>query len=433
MTSIGQLHGCISSDVHIQGWVHAIRIQKRVAFLVIRDAKGRTQCIVDRQTQPELAAVVESLTRESVVRVSGTVVAGPGPGAVEIHSKEVVIHSLSTPSPPIDPAALDQAGVETRMDWRYLDLRRPANHLIFEIQTEIEWAMRQHWREHAFIEIHTPKLMATASESGAELFEVGYFGEKAYLAQSPQFYKQMAMASGFDRVFEIAPVFRANPSFTSRHDTEFTSVDVEMSWIDSHDDVMRFEEQWLTAVLTHVSETFADRIKSTFDTEVVVPELPFPSIPMAHAQQIVSDSGHRNERNGDLDPAGERILSEHIQKEFGHEFVFVIDYPVDVRPFYHMRMEDEPGLTKSFDLLWKVLEVTTGAQREHRLDRLETQAVECGLTPEHIRFYLDFFKFGCPPHGGFGFGLTRMLMVLLGLPAVRETTFLTRTPRRLAP
>jgi aspartyl-tRNA synthetase len=404
-----------------------------MAFLVIRDATGRTQCVVDRRTQPELANVVASLTRESVVGVSGTVVAGPDPGAIEIQAQAVVIYSRSTPSPPIDPASLDQPGVETWMDWRYLDLRRPANRLIFEIQTEIEWAMRQHWKEHAFIEIHTPKLMATASESGVELFEVGYFGEKAYLAQSPQFYKQMAMASGFDRVFEIAPVFRANPSFTSRHDTEFTSVDVEMSWIDSHDDVMQFEEHWLTAVLTHVSETYADRTASNFGTKVVVPELPFPRIPMAQAQQIVSDSGHRNERDGDLDPAGERILSEHIQNEFGHEFAFVVDYPVAVRPFYHMRMEDDPGLTKSFDLLWKGLEVTTGTQREHRLDRLEAQAVECGLTPDHIRFYLDFFKFGCPAHGGFGFGLTRMLMVLLGLPAVRETTFLTRTPRRLTP
>ena len=209
MTSIGQLDGCLLSEVHIQGWVHAIRMQKRMAFLVIKDATGRTQCVVDRRTQPELANVVASLTRESVVGVSGTVVAGPDPGAIEIQAQAVVIYSRSTPSPPIDPASLDQPGVETWMDWRYLDLRRPANRLIFEIQTEIEWAMRQHWKEHAFIEIHTPKLMATASESGVELFEVGYFGEKAYLAQSPQFYKQMAMASGFDRVFEIAPVSRA--------------------------------------------------------------------------------------------------------------------------------------------------------------------------------------------------------------------------------
>ncbi len=179
MKSIGKLDGCISSDVHISRWVRAIRMQKRAAFLVIGDETGRTKCIVDRQTQPDLAILVASLTRESVARVSGTVVASPDPGTVEIHTREVLIQSRSTPSPPVDPASQNQAGVETRIDWRYLNLRRQAKRLIFEIQTEIEWAMRQHWKEHVFIEIHTPKLMSKASESGAGLFKVGYFGEKA--------------------------------------------------------------------------------------------------------------------------------------------------------------------------------------------------------------------------------------------------------------
>lgn len=433
MTTIKQLHHHLSEVLSINGWVHAVRVQKRMQFLVIRDTTGQTQCVIDRVSDPVTADEVKSIARESVVSVTGMVTAGPEAGSTEIQVQSLAVLSVSAPSPPVDPASKTWEGVETRMDWRHLDLRRPKNRLIFEIQTEIEWAMRKHWKRHAFIEIHTPKLMATASESGAELFEVGYFGEKAYLAQSPQFYKQMAMAAGFDRVFEIAPVFRANPSFTSRHDTEFTSVDVEMSWIESHEDVMRFEEQWLHAVLTHVSKEYADRISSTFGTAIVIPSLPFPRITMSQAQEIVSDSGHRNEREGDLDPAGERILSQHILQTYGHEFVFVTDYPTAVRPFYHMRNEDDPSLTRSFDLLWKGLEVTTGAQREHRRARLESQAVASGLSPDHLGFYLDFFKFGCPPHGGFGFGLTRMLMILLGLPAVRETTFLSRTPRRLTP
>jgi len=295
--------------------------------------------------------------------------------------------------------------------------------------------MREFWIREGFIEIHSPKFMGSASESGAELFTVQYFDRNAYLAQSPQFYKQMAMAAGFDKVFEIGPVFRANPSMTSRHDTEFTSVDVEISWINSHEDVMSFEERWIRYVLEAVKAQYGGAIKETFGVEIVIPELPFPRVPMTEAYQIVTASGHTIDRGtkGDLDPEGERRLYAHFQKECGHEFVFVTDYPISVRPFYHMRHDHNPALTKSFDLLWKGLEQTTGAQREHRYDRLIAQAQEKGLNTEPIHHYLDCFRFGMPPHGGFGFGLTRMLMNMLGLKNVREATYLYRGMNRLAP
>ena len=435
MRQLQKLQDQIGETVEIEGWVHTVRSQKRMRFLVIRIDGGKIQCVVDNQTQPELGEIVSRLTRESIVRISGAVVENKevGLGGLEIQIQAIEHLSLADPALPIDITSPTQSGIEPRMDWKFLDLRRPESRLIFEIQTEVEWAMRQYWKQDRFIEIHTPKLMATASESGAELFEVGYFGKKAYLAQSPQFYKQMAMASGFDRVFEIAPVFRANPSFTSRHDTEFTSVDVELSWIESHENVMQFEELWLSHVLADIANVFGARISETFGIEVIVPSVPFPRIPVAEALRIIEERGHRNEREGDLDPAGERLLCEAVLSEYGHEFAFVTDYPFSVRPFYHMRYEEGERLTKSFDLLWKGLEVTTGAQSEHRYDVLEKQAREKGLHTEHIQFYLNFFRYGCPPHGGFGFGLTRMLTVLLGLPAVREATFLVRTPNRLTP
>ena len=435
MRQLQKLQDQIGETVEIEGWVHTVRSQKRMRFLVIRIDGGKIQCVVDNQTQPELGETVSRLTRESIVRISGVIVENKqvGLGGLEIQIQTIEHLSLADPALPIDITSPTQSGIEPRMDWKFLDLRRPESRLIFEIQTEVEWAMRQYWKQNRFIEIHTPKLMATASESGAELFEVGYFGKKAYLAQSPQFYKQMAMAAGFDRVFEIAPVFRANPSFTSRHDTEFTSVDVELSWIESHENVMQFEECWLSHVLAHVANVFGAHISESFGVEVIVPSVPFPRIPLAEALRIIEERGHRNEREGDLDPAGERLLCEAVLSEQGHEFAFVTDYPCSVRPFYHMRYEEGERLTKSFDLLWKGLEVTTGAQREHRYDVLEKQAREKGLYTEHIQFYLNFFRYGCPPHGGFGFGLTRMLTVLLGLPAVREATFLVRTPNRLTP
>lgn len=435
MSRMQELKQQTGRHVRIEGWVHAVRSQKRMQFLIVRLGTELAQAAVDGRSRPDLAERVARLSRESVVRVSGTVLenAQVGLGGVEIHAESVDVLSAAEPGLPVDPSASDAPGPDTRADWRFLDLRRPVNRLVFEIQTEAERAMRVYWAEHGFIEIHTPKLMAAASESGAELFEVGYFGERAFLAQSPQFYKQMAMAAGFDRVFEIAPVFRANPSFTSRHDTEFTSVDVEIAWIDSHEDVMRFEERWLAHVLTHLSERYGSRIADHFGVEVVPPSVPFPRVTMAEALRLLAERGHTPDREGDLDPAGERLLSEIVAETYGHEFVFVTDYPASVRPFYHMRPESTPGLTKSFDLIWKGLEVTTGAQREHRRDILIAQALEKGLSEEGIRFYLDFFRYGCPPHGGFGFGLTRMLMVLLGLPAVRDATFLVRTPNRLTP
>ena len=378
MLSTTEFADRIDQTVTIQGWVHAVRSQKRMQFVILRDRNVTVQCVIDRQTQTEVASRVSTLTRESTIRIVGLVVANPQVklGGIEILVEDLEVLTLSAPSLPIDGSSPTTSGVEARMDWRFLDLRRPESRLIFEVQTEAEWAMRSFWRKEGFIEIHTPKMMATASETGAELFEIDYFGGSAYLAQSPQFYKQMAMASGFDRVFEIAPVFRANPSFTSRHDTEFTSVDVEISWITSHETVMSFEEHWIQYILTHLAETFSDRVLDVFGVEIVIPSVPFPRIPMSEAERMIASRGHASERQGDLDPPGERLLSQIVSEEYGHEFVFVTDYPFSVRPFYHMRDASNDRLTRSFDLLWKGLEVTTGAQREHRIGILENQAEE---------------------------------------------------------
>lgn len=419
--------------VRICGWIGTIRDQKRMQFLVVRDHTGSAQVIHEKSVNAELTATIGSLTSESAVDITGKVIPNP---VVKLGGLEVIAESVKVVSKADALLPFGESpNIETRLDWRFLDLRTPQNLLIFKIQTAAEHAMRSFWKSEEFIEIHSPKFMGSASESGAELFEVKYFDRKAYLAQSPQFYKQMAMAAGFDRIFEIGPVFRANPSFTSRHDTEFTSVDVEISWIDSHEDVMQLEERWLCHILQAVKNEYGEEIKAVFGTEIAVPNLPFPRVTMAEAYEILDQIGHRIKRGekGDLDPEGERLLCRHFQEKTGHEFVFVTEYPSVVRAFYHMRPEGKPHLTKSFDLLWKGLEVTTGAQREHRYDILVEQAKEKGLSLEPIQYYLDFFRYGCPPHGGYGFGLTRMLMVMLNLKSVREVTFLYRGVNRLTP
>ncbi|HXB14874.1 MAG TPA: aspartate--tRNA(Asn) ligase [Solirubrobacteraceae bacterium] len=432
-TLIGELPERIGQQVKVRGWVNALRDQKRVQFVILRDETGLAQAVLGKEEPPsELNETVSALTPESAVTVTGTVVGDERVklGGLEVRIESVEVDSLAGPELPIaEDSALDK-----RMDWRYLDLRRPDRKLIFEVQTRVEQAMREFWREEGFVELHSPKLMDSASESGAELFHVEYFDRDAYLAQSPQFYKQMAMAAGFGKVFEIGPVFRANPSFTSRHDTEFTSVDMELSWIDSHEDVMAVEERWLAHVLAAVADTHGERIRETFGAEVVVPSVPFPRVTLEEAKELLREAGHEPPGAGhDLDPAAERRLSELIEARDGSEFVFVTDYPTTVRPFYHMRHAEDPTLTKSFDLLWRGIELTTGAQREHRYERLLAQAEEKGVDIESVQYYLDFFRYGAPPHGGFGFGLTRLLMQMLAQDNVREVTFLYRGPHRLTP
>lgn len=436
---VGELGQHIGEEVQVQGWVSTIRDLKNVKFLVLRDHTGEVQTVVDKE-RDELNQSISTLTPESAVSIRGKLIGNEKVklGGVEIQVSSITTDNLADSPLPIniDPK-LEPATLEKRLDWRFLDLRRPEHLLIFKAQTTAESAMRDFWKKNGFIEIHSPKFMGSASESGAELFEVSnYFGKPAYLAQSPQFYKQYAMASGFDKVFEIGPVFRANPSFTSRHDTEFTSVDVELSWVKSHEDVMAFEENWLQHTLTEVAETHNEDLRKRFDTQINVPVVPFPRLPMSEATRILKQEiGYTvpPETKGDLDPQGERLLGQYALEHFGSEFLFVTDYPISVRPFYHMRHEDDQSLTNSFDLLWKGLEVTTGAQREHRYDVLASQAQEKGLSLEPIDYYMDIFKYGCPPHGGYGFGLTRMLMAMMNLKNVREATFLYRGPNRLKP
>lgn len=429
---IGDLGKHIGKYVNIAGWVDKLRDQKKIQFLICRDHTGYAQT-TNFKDGKSLDEVVSSLSPDTTIIVGGNLVENP---QVKLNGYEIQLDYVNIKSRPEGalPITADSS-IDNRLDWRYIDLRDPKRHLIFRIQTTAEYAMRSFWLKNGFTEIHSPKLVEGASESGAELFKLNYFGQEASLAQSPQFYKQMAMAAGFDRVFEIGPVFRANPSFTARHDTEFTSIDMEISWIDSHEEVMEIEEKWINYFLSEVAAKHSNDIQKNFGLEIKIPTLPFPRVTIEEAYKILDSQGYQvpRENKGDLDPEGERRLAKYIKDTFDHEFVFVTEYPTKARPFYHMRFEDRPDITKSFDLIWKGLEVTTGAQREHRYHKLLEQIHEKGTDPNSISSYVDFFKYGCPPHGGLGFGLTRMLVNLTGLNNVREVTFVYRGPNRLKP
>ena len=427
--------------VKVQGFVENLRDGKAMAFLVIKDITGKIQVTVEKEKFPEVAERVARLTPDSVVTVEGDVVFTEfvKMGGKELLPRSIEIESIAE-ALPIErksiPAtkkkkAVERSSIDQRIDYRWIDLRTEENQLIFKVQTCMANAMRQFLLERHFIEIHTPKLIGAASESGSEVFEVKYFDRNAYLAQSPQFYKQMAMAAGFERIFEVGPVFRAEKSYTSRHTTEFTGFDLEFSFIDSFRDVMAMEEALLTHMLKTVKEAYGDQIRELFGKEVIVPTTPFPVMSLAELYtELEREFGYQipESERGDLTTDAEHLSYELVQKKFGHEFLFVTDFSAEKRAFYHMRKD---GVPQGYDLIWRGTEITTGAQREHRYDILKAQAEEKGLA-EDVKFYLEFFKYGCPPHGGFGLGLDRMTMLLFGL-GIKEAMFIFRGPNRLNP
>ncbi len=445
-TLISQLAAQADGPVTVAGWVDTVRDQKKVQFIVLRDESGAVQLVnpalreLPDGEEPDAASAARLATTETISALShGSFLTVSGElkhdervklGGIEVKIAELNVVSEANAETPI----ADDSNLDKRMDWRFLDLRRPKQNLIFKIQTTFLHALRQYWVDNDFVEIQTPKLMASASESRAELFEVEYFEGKAYLAQSPQFYKQMAQAAGFGKIFEVGPAFRADHSFTSRHATEFTSVDSEISWIDSHEDVMELHEELLVAGFAAVKAKHGEAIKELFDVEITIPTRPFPRIPLAEAKRLVAERGYDIPRaDDDMDPEGERQISAYVAEEFGHEFVFITDYASSIRPFYHMRHEGDPSLTNSYDLLFNGTEISTGAQREHRIDVLVQQATEKGMDPVELASYLDFFRYGVPPHGGFGMGLARVLMLMLHQSSIREVTYLFRGPTRLEP
>lgn len=430
---IGSLDELVGQEVQVAGWIDTVRDLKNIQFLVLRDHTGYVQATNFKQGRP-LDDLVSNTPPESTVIANGKLVDNPG---VDLHGYEIQLDNLDVQTKPhgLKPITPD-SGLDKRLDWRYIDLRQPEKNLIFKVQTTMEHAMREYWMENGFTEIHSPKLISGASESGAELFTMDYFGQEAALAQSPQFYKQMAMAAGFDRVFEIGPVFRANKSHTSRHDTEFTMIDKEVSWIDSHEDIMDIESQWFNYVIGEVADKHGEQIYDAFGVEVKAPNLPFPQVTLQEAHNLLEHKMNYQvpkKDKGDLDPKGERLLAQYVKEQQDHDFVFVTDYPAKARPFYHMRQADNPDLTKSFDLIWKGIEVTTGAQREHRYDTLMDQIHEKNIDVKGLGSYPDFFKHGMPPHGGCGIGLTRMLMNITEIPNVRDVTFVYRGVNRLTP
>ena len=434
--NVNELSNHLNEEIVFSGFVDAVRDKKWVMFVILRDATGKVQLTIEKSEEANkpLLDIMSEVTVDSTVRVVGKVVSNEAVklGGLEIIPSKIEVTSEALPLP-FDYNNLDGVNIDTRMDFKWLDMRNRRNTLIRQVESCLTEGMRTFLYENHFTEIHSPKLIGTASESGSDVFEVKYFDREAYLAQSPQFYKQMALAGGLDRVFEVGPVFRAEKSNTNRHATEFTGFDLEFAYIDSYEDVMDLEEDLLIAGLKVVKERYGDEIIEIFGKEVIIPTKPFPRIKLKDLYQQLHDRYQfeiPKEDIGDMNAEAEKLTYKFAMEEYNSEFIFIVDYAATKRPFYHMR--DSEGKLQGYDLIWRGTEITSGAQREHRYEELVKNANEKGLGKD-VEFYLQFFQYGCPPHGGFGIGLDRLTMLLLGLPSLKETQFLFRGPNRLTP
>ena len=419
-------------QVCVHGWIDTIRDQKSIMFVVLRDRDGKVQVTIPKGRLPEIASQFEGVLTDSTIVIHGEVVTAPQVklGGIEIIPSKVEITSKAQVSPIDEKSSLDLL-----MDYRWIDLRNENKISYFKIQTAVIAAMREYYINNSWIEIMTPKLTGFSTEGGAEVFEVKYYDTKAYLTQSPQLFKQMGMASGFERVFEFGGCYRAEKSYTSRHSTEFFALDTEMAFIDDEHDVMDNEEEMLRFVLTRLNET-SKPILESLGVTVEIPAVKFPRITLLEAYELL-----KKERNyvvpksakGDLDPEAERLLCEISKEKWNSEFIFVTNFPSSARPFYIMRLDGDKKFTRGFDLLYKGVEITSGGQREHRPDVLRANIADKGLDPKNLEFYVQFFEYGCPPHGGYALGLARFVAKILNLPNIKDSVFLFRGPERLAP
>jgi len=423
----------VGQRVVLPGWLAARRRVRGLRFVDIRDRTGSVQAVC----RGDLGAQIDALPFESAIRVAGT----PQYSIVRRGTVEIEADAIDVLAPAETPLPLEASpSADARLDYRYLDLRSRARALVFEVQSTLEAALREFLTTHSFLEIHTPKISSGGSESGAAVFELDYFGRTACLIQSPQFYMQLAMAAGFDRVFEVGPVFRAENAITNRHATEFTCVDVELSWINSHEDLMDLEEDLLRHALRVVGVAHGAEIERICGVAVEMPDGRIPRIPVSVALELagepIDQAGPR------LTHQAEQLVCRYARERYGSSFVFLTDYPARDRPFYTMHEAEESETafirSRSFDLLWRGLEVSSGCQREHRADRLRMQAAEAELSSGALAryldaFYCDMFRYGCPAHGGFGIGLNRLLMAVTAQSSIRETSFVFRGPNRCVP
>ncbi len=415
-------------EIELYGWVHEIRDLGGLVFLVLRDREGFAQITLPKKVvDRELFKKARKLRRESVIKVFGQVKEEKkAPNGFEIIPREIEILNVSDAPLPLEVTEKVPAELDTRLDNRFMDLRKPKIQAIFRVRHAVVQALREFFDRHGFIEVQTPKIVSTATEGGTELFPISYFEREAFLNQSPQLYKQTLMAAGFEKVLEIGPIFRAEEHNTVRHLNEAISVDIEVSFVD-HEGVMRYLEEAVREVYEKVNER-CERYLGWIGVDLEVPDTPFERLSYDDAVEIARKKGEDVNWGEDLSTSALKLIAE----DYGG-YYFIVDWPTESKPFYAMPYESDPEISKTFDLMKGWIEIASGAQRIHKYDLLVKRMRDQGLSPENFGFYLETFRYGMPPHAGWGMGLDRLMMAILGLQNIREAVLFPRDRHRLVP
>lgn len=419
----------VDKEIELRGWVHETRVFGGLIFIVLRDREGIIQVTLPKKAvNRDVFNLAKKIKRESVIAVRGVVKDEPkAPGGFEVIPASIEVLNEADAPLPLDVAEKVPAELDTRLDHRYLDLRRPRIQAIFRIRHQMLQSVSNFLCKEGFIEVNTPKIVSTATEGGTELFPISYFEKEAFLNQSPQLYKQALMSAGFEKVFEIGPIFRAEEHNTVRHLNEAISIDIEASFLD-HEGVMDILERLIRRIYEDVSEKCQKYLSYFENLDFRIPEVPFKRLKYDEAIEIAARKGEEVNWGEDLPTAALKLIGEEMK---GH--YFIVDWPTESKPFYAMPYEDEPELSKSFDLMAGSLELASGAQRVHQYDLLVRRMKDSGLNPESFGFYLEAFRYGMPPHSGWGLGAERLLMSMLGLKNIRETVMFPRDRNRLVP
>lgn len=426
-TFISEVKDSQDETILLRGWVYKIIDLSNIVFVKLRDKSGIIQLVTNKEQ-------IEGLKLENAIEVIGKKSKNEkAPGGIEIIVDEIKIlgRTYYDKLPFEINSYKNKAALETQLDHRTIALRRPEIRAIFKVQNEIEQAFRDYLRSKNFEQIHTAKIIDSSTEGGSEMFTVNYFDRRSFLAQSPQFYKQMMVGAGFERVYEIGHAYRAELHNTWRHLNEYVSLDVEMGFIKDEFELMDLEEGFLDYLFKHLNKVCKKELEM-YKVELSN-EVKIPRITLEEAHKILLEKYNKKSPIGNIDAKGEELICDYVKKEYGTEFVFLTKYPVAKRPMYTMPDDEDKTLTKSFDLIYDGLEITTGGQRINDYEMLKENIIKFGLNPEDFDFYLDTFKYGMPPHGGFAIGLERLTMKILKLSNIREATLVPRDMKRLTP
>jgi len=424
----------LGQDVHLEGWVHDVRVLGGISFVLLRNARGIVQVAAPKKAvKPELLELISGLRQEDVISCRGEVKESRAArlGFEVVPSSIEVISKAASPLP-LDPRGVTATNLETRLEWRSLELRRPETTAIFKIENALVQGFEDYLQKSGFIRAFTPSIIGGVSEGGSEVFKIDFYGRDAFLRQDPQLHRQLTIAGGFDRIYDLGTNWRAELSHTPRHLSEHRTIAPEMAFIKDERDTMRLEEQMIVRGIERARKDCGEDLV-LLKQELEIPGTPFPEITFQEVYHIMEGLGKPIPKNQDIDDPSLRALAAHVKTKTGSDFFFLNRFPSAVKPFYVMRVDEEPAYARSVDLVYKGLELSSGGQREHRYDKIISQITERGYSTKGLEWFTEPFRYGVPPHGGYSFGIERFTAYLLGIENIKEAALFPRDPDRLMP